>query len=121
MQKGDRSIKNSTAIDKNTEVYFRRTNVCTFDEQTTWEYYNLIREIEYTNKELETGLNLHPIYHRSGSRSDAHLFFGLLAYWIVWYDTLSTKTIGRKPLLDRNSETYIYAETGDHTIRQCFG
>ena len=33
-------IKEITAMDMNTGVYFLRTNVRTFGEQTTWEYYN---------------------------------------------------------------------------------
>lgn len=64
-------------------VYFLRTNIRTLDEKTTWDYYNLIREIECTNRQLKTDLNLRPIYHRTDSRADAHLFFGLLAYWVV--------------------------------------
>ncbi|SEA51064.1 hypothetical protein SAMN05216331_1711, partial [Porphyromonadaceae bacterium KH3R12] len=83
MQKVNWTIKDITAIDKNTGVYFLRTNVRTFGEQTTWEYYNLIREIECTNRQLKTDLNLRPIYHQKDERSDAHLFFGLLSYWIV--------------------------------------
>lgn len=83
MQKVNRMIKDITSIDKNTGVYFLRTNVRTFGEQTTWEYYNLIREIECTNRQLKTDLNLRPIYHQKDVRSDAHLFFGLLSYWIV--------------------------------------
>ncbi|NDV60780.1 IS1634 family transposase [Bacteroides sp. 519] len=83
MGKVDWGIKNITAIDKNTGVYFLRTNVRTFGEETTWEYYNLIREIECTNRQLKTDLNLRPIYHQKDDRSDAHLFFGLLAYWVV--------------------------------------
>ena len=83
MQKVNWTIKDITAMDKNTGVYFLRTNVRTFGEQTTWEYYNLIREIECTNRQLKTDLNLRPIYHQKDERSDAHLFFGLLSYWIV--------------------------------------
>ena len=60
-----------------------RTNVDKLDEKTTWEYYNLTREIECTNRQLKTDLNLRPIHHQKDERSDAHLFFGLLAYWIV--------------------------------------
>ena len=41
------------------------------------------REIESTNRQLKTDLNLRPIYHQKDESSDAHLFFGLLAYWIV--------------------------------------
>lgn len=64
-------------------TYFLRTNVPTLDEKSTWEYYNLIREIETSNRQLKTDLNLRPIYHQKDDSADAHLFFGLLAYWIV--------------------------------------
>lgn len=64
-------------------TYFLRTNIATLDEKSTWDYYNLIREIEATNRQLKTDLNLRPIYHQKDDNSDAHLFFGLLSYWIV--------------------------------------
>ena len=64
-------------------TYFLRTNVRTLDEKTAWDYYNLIREIECSNRQLKTDLNLRPIYHQKDDRSDAHLFLGLLACWIV--------------------------------------
>lgn len=71
------------SIDRDSGIYFLRTNVESLDERTTWEYYNLTREIESTNRQLKTDLNLRPIHHQKDDRSDAHLFFGLLAYWIV--------------------------------------
>ena len=64
-------------------TYFLRTNVPRLDEKATWEYYNLIREIEATNRQLKTDLELRPIHHQKDDNSDAHLFFGMLAYWIV--------------------------------------
>ena len=64
-------------------TYFLRTNVSTLDERSTWDYYNLIREIETTNRQLKTDLELRPIYHQSDANSNANLFFGLLSYWIV--------------------------------------
>ena len=64
-------------------AYYLRTNVSTLDEKSIWDYYNLIREIECTNRQLKTDLNLRPIYHQTDERSEAHLFFGLLAYWVV--------------------------------------
>ena len=70
-------------VDKQSGIYFLRTNVSTFDEKTTWDYYNLTREIECTNHQLKTDLNLRPIHHKKDDRSDAHLFLGLLSYWIV--------------------------------------
>ena len=38
---------------------------------------------ECTNRQLKTDLNLRPIHHKKDDRSDAHLFLGLLSYWIV--------------------------------------
>src|SRR5574344_1447376 len=70
-------------VDKQSGIYFLRTNVPTFDEKTTWDYYNLTREIECTNRQLKTDLNLRPVHHKKDDRSDAHLFLGLLSYWIV--------------------------------------
>jgi len=35
-------------------TYFLRTNVPKLDERATWEYYNLIREIEASNRQLKT-------------------------------------------------------------------
>ncbi len=32
-------------------TYFLHTNVKTLDEKTTWDYYNLISEIECTNRQ----------------------------------------------------------------------
>ena len=70
-------------VDRQSGIYFLRTNVPTFDERTTWDYYNLTREIECTNRQLKTDLNLCPIHHKKDDRSDAHLFLDLLSYWIV--------------------------------------
>lgn len=70
-------------VDRNSRIYFLRTNVDKFDEKTTWDYYNLTREIECTNRQLKTDLNFRPIYHQKDDNSDAHLFLGLLSYWIV--------------------------------------
>ena len=81
-------------VDRDNGVYFLRTNVATLDEKATWDYYNLIREIECTNRQLKTDLNLRPIFHQKDERSDAHLFFGLLAYWIVNTIRLQLKQSG---------------------------
>lgn len=94
MLRVDWDIKDLSAMESGHGVYFLRTNVRTFDERTTWDYYNLIREIECTNRQLKTDLNLRPIYHQKDDRSDAHLFFGLLAYWIVNTIRLQLKQSG---------------------------
>ena len=70
-------------VDRQSGIYFLRTNVESLDEKSTWDYYNLIREIECTNRQLKTDLNLRPIYHKKDDCSDAHLFLDLLSYWIV--------------------------------------
>ena len=67
----------------NKGIYFLRTTREKLDETTTWDYYNVIREIECTNRQCKTDLRLRPIYHQKDDNSDAHLFLGLLAYWIV--------------------------------------
>ena len=64
-------------------TYFLRTNVPKLDEKTTWEYYNLIREIDASNRQLKLDRELRHIYHQKDDSSDAHLFFGMLSYWIV--------------------------------------
>lgn len=61
-------------------TYFLRTNVPALDERTTWDYNNLIREIETSNRQLKLDLQLRPIYHQKDDNSDAHLFFGMLSY-----------------------------------------
>lgn len=88
------SIRVPEDIDRDNGVYFLRTNIATLDEKTTWDYYNLIREIECTNRQLKTDLCLRPIFHQKDERSDAHLFFGLLAYWIVNTIRLQLKQSG---------------------------
>jgi len=94
-------IKDLEGAEKGSGVYFLRTNVRTLDEKTTWDYYNLIRDIETTNRQIKLDLNLRPIYHQKDSRSDAHLFFGLLSYWIV--NTVRTG-------LKRNGENAYWTE-----------
>ena len=83
MERVEWTIRDLSALESGHGVYFLRTNIRTFDEKTTWDYYNLIREIECTNRQLKTDLNLRPIYHQTDENSDAHIFLGLLSYWIV--------------------------------------
>ena len=77
------TIKAPEKMDANVGIYFLRTDKPEMDEKTTWSYYNIIREIESTNRQLKTDLSLRPIYHQNDSTSDAHLYLGLLSYWIV--------------------------------------
>ena len=69
-------IKDRSSLEAGYDVHFLRTNVESLDKKTTWDYYNLIREIECTNKQLMNDFNLRPIYHQTNARCDAH--FGLM-------------------------------------------
>ena len=39
------------SVDSQSGIYFLRTSVARLDEKSTWDYYNLIREIECTNRQ----------------------------------------------------------------------
>jgi hypothetical protein len=64
-------------------VYFLRTSLNADDEQTIWDIYNTIREIESTFRCLKTDLDLRPVYHHKDESTMAHLHLGLLAYTLV--------------------------------------
>ena len=63
--------------------YFIRTSLDMKDELIVWNVYNTIREIESTFRTLKTDLDLRPIYHKNDNATVAHLYLGLLAYWLV--------------------------------------
>jgi len=79
------SCKHKTGAypDKKAGIYFLRTSLDEKDENTLWDIYNIIREVEYTFRVLKTDLDLRPIYHKTDDASMAHLHLGLLAYWLV--------------------------------------
>jgi transposase len=64
-------------------IYFLRTNLNVADEVVVWDIYNTIREIENTFRTLKTDLDLRPIYHKNDNATMAHLYLGILAYWLV--------------------------------------
>lgn len=64
-------------------VYFLRTSLKMKDEETIWQCYNTIREIESSFRCLKTDLDLRPIYHQNDDATMAHLNLGILAYWLV--------------------------------------
>lgn len=76
-------LKPKSEPEADSGIYYLRTNRPDLDERTCWDYYNLIRDIECTNRQLKTDLSLRPVYHKTDTRADAHLFLGLLAYWVV--------------------------------------
>jgi len=77
------SIKEGIDINSRSGVYFLRTSLEANKEETVWQFYNTIREIEATFRTLKTDLDLRPIYHKKDGSTMAHLHLGLLAYWVV--------------------------------------
>lgn len=76
-------IKSDELMDARSGIYFLRTTLNGEDEQTVWQCYNIIREIEATFRTLKTDLDLRPIYHKRDESTMAHLHLGILAYWVV--------------------------------------
>ena len=77
------AVKDNVEINARSGVYFLRTSLDGYKEDTLWNIYNTIREIEATFRVLKTDLDLRPIYHKNDDSTMAHLHLGLLAYWIV--------------------------------------
>ena len=64
-------------------VYCLRTNNTTMDNKTLWKTYTTLTDLEALFRTLKTELGLRPIFHKTQSRVDAHLFITLLAYTII--------------------------------------
>jgi hypothetical protein len=77
------TLKEGIDINARSGVYFLRTSLEPTSEDTLWQCYNTIREIEATFRVLKTDLDLRPIYHQKDDSTMAHLHLGLLAYWVV--------------------------------------
>lgn len=77
------SVKDQADMDSSSGVYYLRTSRPLLDEQTIWEYYNIIRNVEDSFRTLKLDLDLRPIYHQKDESTEAHIFFGLLSYWVV--------------------------------------
>jgi hypothetical protein len=76
------NVKQDMEINKRSGIYFLRTSI-EDTEKILWDSYNMIREIEATNRVLKTDLDLRPIYHQKDESTMAHLHLGILAYWVV--------------------------------------
>ena len=77
------AIKEGVDINARSGVYFLRTSVEANSENEIWLFYNTIREIESTFRVLKSDLELRPIYHQKDENTMAHLYLGILAYWLV--------------------------------------
>lgn len=54
------AVKEGVDINARSGVYFLRTCVEAISEQTVWQFYNTIREVEATFRVLKTDLDLRP-------------------------------------------------------------
>ena len=77
------AIKEGVNINERAGVYFLRTSMESSAEDIVWKSYNTIRQIEATFRVLKTDLDLRPVYHKKDENTMAHLYLGLLAYWVV--------------------------------------
>jgi transposase len=64
-------------------VYCLRTNEVNWDEQTLWNTYTMLTDLEAVFRSLKSELGLRPVYHHKTGRVDAHLFISVLAYHFV--------------------------------------
>lgn len=90
-------------------VYCLRTNNTSMDNKTLWKTYTTLTDLEAVFRTLKTELGLRPIFHKTDSRVDAHLFITLLAYTII-------HTIRHK--LKANGITYSWTTIRDITQNQ---
>ena len=109
MERMDWQVRGLSCLKGGHGVYFLRTNIRTLDEKTTWDYCNLNRDIECTNRQHKTNLNLHPIYHQTDDNTDAHIFLRLPAYWLM--NTIRVQ-------LKRSGEKYYWTEIVRHMSSQ---
>ena len=64
-------------------VYYLRSNVTQWSEETLWMTYVMLTELEATFRSMKTELGLRPVYHQKEERVTAHLLITLLAYHLV--------------------------------------
>jgi len=69
--------------------YFLRTSRMDLDEKQIWSIYVMLTNLEDAFRSLKSELALRPIRHHKETRSDAHLFIGVLAYHLL--NTIQTK------------------------------
>ena len=64
-------------------VYCLRSNCTDLDEQTLWDIYIMLTELEAAFRCLKSELGLRPVYHQITKRVDSHIFISVLAYHIL--------------------------------------
>jgi len=64
-------------------VYCLRSNRSDLDEQTFWDIYIMLTELEASFRCLKSELGLRPIFHQKTRRVDSHIFISILAYHLL--------------------------------------
>jgi len=64
-------------------IYCLRSNRSDLNEQTMWDIYIMLTELEAAFRCLKSELGLRPVYHQITSRVDSHIFISILAYHIL--------------------------------------
>jgi transposase len=76
-------IHQQRAEERFSGCYFLRTSRMDLDEKQIWSLYTMLTNLEDAFRSLKSELELRPIRHHKESRSDAHLFIGVLAYHLL--------------------------------------
>ena len=64
-------------------VYCLRSNETAWDDATLWRTYTMLTDLEAVFRGLKSDLGLRPVFHRTGDRTEGHLFITVLAYQLV--------------------------------------
>ena len=75
-------------------VYCLRSNQTDWDEQTLWQTYVTLTDLEAVFRSLKSELGLRPVYHHKTERVSGHLFISVLAYHLVHSIRLQLKACG---------------------------
>ncbi len=64
-------------------VYCLRTNQLQWNEETLWQTYTMLTDLEAVFRSLKSELGMRPVYHHKEERAEGHLFITVLAYQAV--------------------------------------
>ena len=66
-------------------LYFLRTTRKDLSGKTLWSLYTMLTRVEESFRCLKDDLNMRPIFHQKGNRTDSHIFITVLAYHLLNY------------------------------------
>jgi len=64
-------------------VYCLRTSHMEFNEDTLWNIYTMLTDLEAVFRSLKSELGMRPVFHQITKRVTGHLFISVLAYHLV--------------------------------------